>query len=339
MAWGLLGLERPGELLSALLRSGRIPHALLFTGPAGGGKNSLARAFAAALNCAGPDPAAGPCGRCPSCRKIDRDIHPDLATLTPGGASRIINLEAIEELRRKMAFRPFEGRSKVFIIREADRLGPEAGQALLKTLEEPPPDSAVLLTSTAEGGVMGTIRSRCLAVRLPPLAPALVLRTMAEKRGLTGPSARLLAALSGGALGPALAGDPEAAWARWLALNRIMAAADTPESLELAWSWVAEVAGDRDSWPEVLALLRLWWRQTFRLAALGRDDGEGPPPEPAQSLWAARLTPRLIARAGRALDRLTDSLDRYLKPELALENYWLTVLPAQAGAAERIVVI
>ena len=324
-----MGGERPAELLAALLRSGRMPHALIFSGPPGGGKNTLARAYAAALNCADLEPESGPCGHCLSCRKVTQNLHPDLTTLTPGGASRQIRINDIMELRRQMAFRPFEGRVKVFILREADRLGADAGQALLKTLEEPPPDSALLLTTAAEDGVMTTIRSRCLTIRLAPLPLELVRQALAEKRGLTGPPARLLAALSGGALGPALNGDPASAWANWQTLNGLLGADDDSKRLESAWRWVTETAGDRENWPEALKLLRLWWRETIRLSAVGPDGLEGPSPSPAQTLWAARLRPRDIARVGRALDRLADSLDRFVKPELAFENFWLTVLAAE----------
>jgi DNA polymerase-3 subunit delta' len=231
-----------------------------------------------------------------------------------------------------MALRPFEGRVKVFILREADRLGREAASALLKTLEEPPPDSALFLTSAAEGQVLPTIRSRCLTLRLTPLPLETILQTLAGQRGLTGAPARLLAALSGGALGPALTGDYGAVWERWLTLNRILETGRPEESLALAWRWAQTVGEDRAGWSEIMALLRLWWRETLRLAALGPAGLEGPPPSPAQSLWAGRLTPEVQERSGRALNRLAEGLERIPhKPELFWANYWLSIL--QPGRA------
>ncbi|MDR0881083.1 MAG: DNA polymerase III subunit delta' [Candidatus Adiutrix sp.] len=335
MGWGLLGLESATLTLARMMRAGRLPHALLLTGPRGGGKNSLARALAAALNCAGPDQDGGPCGQCPSCLKVAKDIHPDLITLAPVGKKRQIKIDDVRALRGQMAFRPFEGRVKIFIIREADRLNPDSGNALLKTLEEPPPDSVLILTTSSASEVMTTILSRCLRLRLPPLPHQAVLAALAEKRGLSGPQARLLASSSAGALGAALALDPEETWRKWAGLNAVLGAPAGPARLEVAWRWVkdmvsasepaAEDEGAAERFYETLNLMRLWWRETARLSAAGPESLEGPPPAPAQFLWAERLSPPGLARSLAALNKLTDSLSRFVKPELAFENYWLSV--------------
>lgn len=330
MAWGLIGLDRATAALSAMIRSGRLPHALLLTGPRGGGKNSLARALAATLNCSNPAEDGGPCGQCPSCQKMAKDIHPDLISLGPTGKARQIKMEDIQNLRSQMAFRPFEGRVKVFVIREADRLGPESGNALLKTLEEPPPDSLLLLTSASEAEVMPTILSRCLRLRLPPLPQELVLAALTERRNLSGPPARLLAALAAGALGPALSLDPEVTWANWTELHRIMGAPSAPARLEAAWDWVKKTVAGEEGWADQLNLLRLWWRETARLTVVGYESTEGPPADPAQIQWAARLNPKAIERVNAAHSKLEDSLSRFVKPELAFENYWLSVFAAGA---------
>ena len=264
-----------------------------------------------------------------------RDIHPDLITLAPVGKARQIRIKDIQTLRGQMAFRPFEGRVKIFIIREADRLNPESGNALLKTLEEPPPDSVLILTTSSVSEVMTTILSRCLRLRLPPLPHQAVLDALAEKRGLSGPRARLLASSSAGALGAALALDPEETWRKWAGLNNIMGAPSGPARLEAAWQWVKDMVsasepteddeGTGDRFYETLNLMRLWWRETARLSAAGPDGLEGPPPAPAQFLWAERLSPASLARSLAALNKLTDSLSRFVKPELAFESYWLSV--------------
>ena len=326
MPWGLRGLGAATSALSAMIGSNRLPHALLFTGPKGGGKNTLARALAAAVNCASPDSDGSPCGHCLSCQKIARDIHPDLKTLAPEGAANIIKMESVQALRAEMAFRPFEGRVKVFIVREADRLTSDSGNALLKTLEEPPPDSILILTSASEAEVMATILSRCLRLKLPPLDRQTILAALADERGLTGPSANLLACLSAGALGPALELNPDDLWNRWQELQGILGAATGPERLAQAWAWVKKTAENKEDFRLALNILRLWWRETARLSAGGVEALEGPPPQEAQFLWAARLKPSALAEINRASARLEDSLARFVKPELAFENYWLSVL-------------
>ncbi|MDR1921313.1 MAG: hypothetical protein LBS31_06160 [Candidatus Adiutrix sp.] len=326
MGWGLLGLEGVTGKLAAMIAGGRLPHALIFTGPRGAGKRSLGLALARALNCENPDAADRPCGQCPPCLKIDRGVHPDVRTLAPSGRSRQIKMEDVQALRAETAFRPYEGRAKVFIVSEADRLNSDSGNALLKTLEEPPPDSILILTSASESEVMATIVSRCLRLRLPPLAYDLMLSAIEEKRDLTGPVAGLLAVLAAGALGPALNLDPDETWRDWSEMDAAMGAAPAPARLEAAWRWVEARCGDEEKFPALLNVMRLWWRQTALLSVPELPLREGPPPSEAQRLWAARLTPKALEEIGRALGKLEDSLARFVKPELAFENYWLTVL-------------
>ncbi|KXS56437.1 MAG: hypothetical protein AMR96_02785 [Candidatus Adiutrix intracellularis] len=325
MAWGMIGLDRVVTVLRTLIEFGRLPHAILLTGLAGGGKNSLARALTAALNCSNPVDDCGPCGCCPSCLKIAGDIYPDLTTLAPIGRARNISIDEVRSLRQAMAFRPFEARTKVFIIREADRLGLDAGQALLKTLEEPPPDSVLILTTASEAAIPDTIRSRCFTVKVPPLPMEMISATLAGQHGMIGPEARLLAALSGGALGRALALESADTWDSWQWLNRIMGAGETPVRLTLAWEWIDKISIKKDDFTTILNLLRFWWRETIRLAVSGLEALEGPGPDPAQSCWAARLNSGVIGRIMAALARLEDSLGRSVNPELAFGNYWLTI--------------
>jgi DNA polymerase-3 subunit delta' len=175
---------------------------------------------------------------------------------------------------------------------------------------------------------MPTILSRCLRLKLPPLSQAGILAALAEKRGIEGPPARLLAAFSAGALGPALELDPDTLLKDWQSIDSILGAETAPARLDKAWQWVKTLAAseDEDELPRVLNLLRLWWRESSRLAAAGPEALEGPPPTAAQIRWAERLSPASILAITRAQGRLEDSLNRFVKLELAFENYWLKVL-------------
>jgi DNA polymerase-3 subunit delta' len=340
MPWGLVGVDGAKKALSEMLRSGRLAHALLFCGPQGGGKRSLALALAQALNCAGPAPDLSPCGECPSCAKIAGGQHPDVSTVAPTGKRNTIAIDDVRALRDYLAFRPYEARVRVAIIRQADRLGAEAGGALLKTLEEPSPDTVLVLTAESESGVMETLVSRCVRVKLAPLSRPQVLETLGGK-GIAPRAAFLLAGLSGGTIGAALGLDQDEALGVWDAIDRVMGLPSSAQSLRAAFDWIGSLAENieelrkRDDSPMdkivfldlVLGCLRLWWRDVSVLAATG-DQGRllGPPPSPAQRRQAQGLTARRVASLEAAVARLADGLGRSLRADLLFENYWLDVL-------------
>lgn len=162
--------EVAGWLRRALTQR-RLPTALLFAGPRGAGKMVAARWLAQALNCESGQ--TEPCGQCAACRKIAQQQHPDCAWLG-GEESRAatISIEDVRELIRRFSYRPHEGRVKVGVIHEAERLSAEAASALLKLLEEPPADTRLILTTEQPDQLLPTIRSRCALLRFRP-APTL----------------------------------------------------------------------------------------------------------------------------------------------------------------------
>lgn len=158
-------------LLQRSLERGRLGHAYLFHGPDLAELEALARTLAKTLNCERP-PRRSPDGRaldccdaCLNCRKIDGDTHPDVFWVRPESKLRVILIEQIRELLPTVYLKPLQGALKVAVIAGADRLNVSAANAFLKTLEEPPADSVIILLSTAPGRMLETILSRCL--RLP----------------------------------------------------------------------------------------------------------------------------------------------------------------------------
>ena len=178
---GILGHDDVAEHFRAALRRGRLASTYLFVGPAGIGKRRFALALAKALLCqqAGDDPLE-PCGHCESCRLFDAGSHPDLDVVGLPKDKSTLPLELFigdkehrnqDGLCHRIALRPFLGGRKVAIIDDADHFSQESANCLLKTLEEPPPRSLLILIGTSPSKQLPTIRSRSQVVRFQPLAP------------------------------------------------------------------------------------------------------------------------------------------------------------------------
>ena len=165
--WDALRGSRAAEGLARQMRSKEVAHTWLLLGPHGSGKRPAALAMAAAVNC--PEQPGVGCGRCSTCARILRGRHPDVHHVVPEGP--LIPVDVIRETVLPEAARsPFESGTKVFVIEEAERMNEAAQNALLKTLEEPHPDTMFVLISDREDEVLETIRSRCRVVRLEPLS-------------------------------------------------------------------------------------------------------------------------------------------------------------------------
>jgi DNA polymerase-3 subunit delta' len=169
------GQPRAVALLRRALESGRVAHAYAFVGPAGSGRTTTALAFAQALLCERPQPESGlACGGCRGCRLGAEGKHPDLHVIVPtppesnpkGG--RAIRIGAVRELERAAALRPVMARHKVFVLDDADRMTGESPQAILKTLEEPPAHTVLILVLARVRAVPATVISRCQLVRFAP---------------------------------------------------------------------------------------------------------------------------------------------------------------------------
>jgi DNA polymerase III delta' subunit len=192
-----------------MLASG-MPHALLLAGPAGIGKDTLADDVAAALLCRAPDPASRPCRECRSCRAFEHGNHPDVHRLGPTGPGLVIPIggrdeRGVRDLVRDLALMPVEGGARVAIVTAADRMTEDGQSAFLKTLEEPPAGTVLILTAADEERLLPTIRSRCVRIRLGPVSRREVEGLLVEGEHADAPLAARLARLSGGRPGEAVA--------------------------------------------------------------------------------------------------------------------------------------
>ena len=249
----VIGHERQKDLLRRAVRSGRLAHAYLFEGPAGIGKRLIALGLTRLLFCAG---GTG-CGDCISCRKIDHHNHPDLHLLEADGAS--IKIEQVRTLQRELSMRPLEAAKKVCLIDGAERLNPAAGNALLKTLEEPTGDALFILLSANPEGVLSTIASRCQRLPFPRLPRETIRTVLTQRLGLDATQGHILAALSEGTLGRALGRDRTLYLEERPLLLKSLTAL-SPQSVLPLFQFAQELAEQKERLGDILELFQTFYR-------------------------------------------------------------------------------
>jgi DNA polymerase-3 subunit delta' len=238
----VLNQEIPKKILSGALRKNMLASAYLFYGEAGIGKWALAMELAKAINCENLEipPKAGnenqarilcleACDNCLSCRKIDKLIHPDVKMIFPVPSVKTqeeterfkkekikdpytivkfeknvnIPVDQIRQMQRELYLKPFEGKRKVVIIAEVENMHPSSANSLLKTLEEPPPDSNLILTTTDMNRLLPTVVSRCQQIRFGKIPSPLIEKRLKERYQIPQEKASFYAKISNGSLGKA----------------------------------------------------------------------------------------------------------------------------------------
>lgn len=222
---GLIGNQNQRSILERLASTGRVPHSLLFAGPEGVGKKLFALRIAMTLTCV-DKAGALPCGKCSGCiraanaqipeasdknrdafKKVIFTDHPDVGIIS--AYKRLIVVDAIREMEAEANKRPFEARGRLFVIDDADKMNDAAANALLKTLEEPPPTTGIILITSRPDSLLPTIRSRCQIMRFVPVDRNETADLLASLGRLSRTDADLAAAVSGGSVGKAVSFDAE----------------------------------------------------------------------------------------------------------------------------------
>ena len=197
------GQDSALSFLKASLKNNRLSHAYIFCGPEGSGKFLAALNFAKAIMCQNAL-SCEPCDKCPSCKKIDAKSHPDLFVLRPEKEGGSVKIDDIRQLIKDIYLKPFEAKKKVYIIDEAQSMKHEAANALLKTLEEPPTDSTLILITDNLKSLFHTIVSRSQVVRFYPLKADVIKDILIKEHALEEYKAHVLSKLASGRLGEAV---------------------------------------------------------------------------------------------------------------------------------------
>jgi len=312
-------LEDLYRQLLARLASGRMPHALLLTGPEGIGKRALAESLAQAALCNTPDSEGAPCGRCDSCRLYGADTHPDLTRMTIPEDKTQILVDQVRELSQTMTLSRAMGANRVAVLWPAEAMNPSAANSLLKTLEEPPEHSLLLLVSAEPSRLPATIRSRCQMIAVPLPAEADT-RDWLAGEGVGQEDMDTLLSLARGAplVAQALAGEDAAA--QWRALLGDLSALSTGKRgvVALAEHWKAQDTERLIRWIQIA----LW--ESSRQRMTGESVGHKDLQPLAKTLdldGVFKLQDRLVE--WRRLARTT------VNPQMLLEEVFASLAPAR----------
>ncbi len=273
----IVGHDWAIQLLDGALKNKRIGHAYLITGAEQIGKTFLARTFAQGLNCEAPEEMR-PCGQCRTCLLIAADHHPDVRLLQPEVSDRgklSIKIDQIRALQSELNLSPYEARYRVAIIKRFDAANPNAANAFLKTLEEPPVSVVLILTALDASILLPTIASRCQTIGLRPIPTGLIEETLMTCCGVRADEALLYAHLADGRLGWAV----EAGRNRDLLLERQEHMALLRDALDgnrgRRFALADKLARKPETLPYILRTWLSWWHDLALLAF--RNDRYGPP--------------------------------------------------------------
>ncbi len=344
----VIGQEKAKQALRQALENDRLAHAILLYGPEGVGKRAMAIELAKAVNCSRTKTNA--CDLCSSCRRISSLQHPDLKVIFPGpaqlpveeevavlqkiaedkyravgfGKSVTIPIDKIRELRKQTSYHPYEGKRKVAILLGADQMRPEAANALLKILEEPPGTLLLILTATNPNSLLPTILSRCQRLQLNNLSPVEIEEALLERRNISPERAKIVAGLANGSFTRALLMAEEqdldeyrnTAWA----LLETALGGDNTQQLD----FIETVARQKDKagLEHLLELVLLWLRDTLlwaeghqaRMTNIDRSD--------EVKRLAQRIDPKAIEQLSWRVESSLEMMSRNVSPELIL--IWLT---------------
>lgn len=262
------GQNDPLRFLKQAFIKKAMPHALLFTGIEGIGKDAAAENLAMLCNCLSFSGNTDelkqeiePCGMCRSCKKIKSGNHPDILRVMPDNS--IIRIAKIREVRQGLSMSPLEAKVRIIIISNAQCMNPEASNALLKILEEPPERTLLILTALKASDLLPTILSRCQQIPFRPLSRNILKHELVTKYNADPDTAETAANVSEGSLKRALSMiEPESKIFRSRILKQMAVLSESPDksSEGLLLAFAERLANYKNELTEALNIISTWFR-------------------------------------------------------------------------------
>ena len=262
----IIGHDRQKDLLRRALSSDRVPHAYLFEGPAGVGKRLVALALTRAIFCR----QGNGCGDCAACRKVDHHNHPDLHFVEADGNS--IKIEQIRTMQKELSYRPLEAPKKICVIDDAEKLNLAAGNALLKTLEEPTANTLIILLTAQPDALLSTVRSRCQRLPFARIERKRLMEVLCEQLAIDEKEAHILTSLANGSFKKALGKDRELYIDGRRDLLKTLTGL-SPGSVLPLFNFAEKLAQDKEILPEILEIFQAFYRDLL-LYRHGRPESE-----------------------------------------------------------------
>ncbi|MBN2643910.1 MAG: DNA polymerase III subunit delta' [Desulfuromonadaceae bacterium] len=309
----IIGHERQKKLLQHAWQSRRLAHAYLFSGTEGIGKRLMAMALVRMIFC---QQQTG-CGSCVACRRIDSNNHPDLLFLEPDGNQ--IKIDQVRAIQKELTFRPLEAAYRIILVDQAEKMNVAAANALLKTLEEPPDNTLLLLISAHPEQLLETIRSRCQHIPFSRLHPKEIKRVLVEQVD-SNQDSEVLTTMAQGSLKKALGSDRDFYIVRRRELFRQVSHL-TPAAILPLFKLAEELSSDKDQLEEQVGLLISCYRDVFLLSAKGSESlVANVDLLPQLQTLAGKLSPEQATAKLNALLDCQYHLKRNVNRQLAMEN-------------------
>ncbi len=322
----IIGQEHIREHLKTSLVSGKISQAYLITGEGMQGKEYIARIFANALVCENPKGGFDPCGTCRSCIQAVSANHPDIITVSHDKPNTVSVDDVRQQIVNDAQIRPYQSSRKIYIMNEAEKMTPQAQNALLKTLEEPPEYVVIILLTTSKSAMLPTVLSRCVQLDMRPVEDSVVKQYLMNEIKVPDYRADVCVAFARGNIGKArslaISEDFEQIKEETVRVLKYIRKMDTSDMIKTLQSLEEYKLGIND----FLDLMMIWYRDVLLYKAtmddgaiVFKDDKSGIIDEAGQSTYEG------IETIIKTIDKTRQRLKANVNFELAMELMLLTI--------------